>query len=108
MFAARDGLNGEERVREGEAAWLVGGDETRLISVMVAVAAAELFMCEVTAEEAAKGGHVPASGVADVLESNVEVCATLCVQGADMDGKLWSRAAPAIGMSEEMHSKSPM
>lgn len=83
-FAANDGLKGEERVREGEVAWLVGGDETRLISVMDVGAAAELSMWEVTAEEVAEGGQVAAPGVANSVRSDADVFAALCVQGADI------------------------
>lgn len=78
-LAANEGRRGEDRVREGEAAWLVGGDETRLISVMLVGIAAELSICEVTAEEAADGGHVAAPGVANAVESDKEVLAALWV-----------------------------
>lgn len=96
MLAAVDGRNGDE-VREGEAAWLVGGEETRLISAIGA--AAELSMSEVTEEEAAEGGHVAAPGVAYVTAAASEALKMLLLdQGADMGGKLWP-PAPVKGMS---------
>lgn len=74
----------------------MGGEETKLISVIGA--AAELSISEVTDEEAAEGGQVAAPGVANVLDSVKGKLAGLVFQGADMGWKLGS--PPVKGISE--------